>query len=191
MAHQSAPCIIAEVANGDVYVVGYNYYGKMGTELLGCTEGDFATTWINLGINSPKLIASGGGTTLIQKSDNTLWVSGQGHDGQTFTQDQQPLVFTQTDISKFWEEDGACEIVKIETFSDSTILTTSNNTTWVAGSLEEVLKNYAGIGTPMPSIGLNVSKLSNTSIAHISGNGYTLFVNNTAYANQSTNELVF
>jgi alpha-tubulin suppressor-like RCC1 family protein len=191
MPYIATPCIIAEVANGDVYVIGSNISGRLGTESLGCPMDGFTNTWIDLGINGPKLITTGGGTTFIQKSDNTLWVSGKGNAGQTFTQAQSLPVFTQTDISKFWEEDGACEIVKIETFSDSTILTTSNNTTWVAGSLEEVLKNYAGIGTPMPSIGLNVSKLSNTSIAHISGNGYTLFVNNTAYANQSTNELVF
>lgn len=162
MPYIQAPYIIAEVENGDVLVVGRNSGGRIGTEFLGCISGELTSTWINLGINSPKIIATGQDATFIQKSDNTLWATGgSSQNGAIFSTQSYLQEFTETTVSKFWEEDIGENIKSIQVRNSSTMLTTTSGHIYCAGSL---LHNaFSGLSkTERPDIGTNVLKLDST-----------------------------
>jgi hypothetical protein len=164
--------IFSEVENGDVYVIGHPNNTSLGLNIFA----DYLPWTIIPDVNSPRLLLTDGTVSFIQKSDGTLLSLGASdQSGSTFSNQSYLTVFTI--IPNFWEEDGPCDIVSLKTLGTKSSITTSNGTSWIAGTYIWDMV-YNPNSTLRSDIG-NVVKITNASFCSPYPHGY--IVNNVYY----------
>lgn len=103
---------IIKKTDGTIWVTGYNGYGQLG---LGDTTN--RNSWIHLAAagTNPKFVGSVGGnasSTVIQKSDGTIWVTGYNAYGQLGTGDVTQRT-SLTDVTSNWRANANMVITQL------------------------------------------------------------------------------
>jgi alpha-tubulin suppressor-like RCC1 family protein len=160
-----------EKTDGTIWATGYNEYGTLG---IGNSTNQFAFVQVTaLGTNQVKNLWSLGsiyGCTVVQKTDNTIWVCGYNGYGQLGTGDTATKT-SFTDVTTAWG--GAEEITDVtggfgyydttnQSYSWLAMIVKSTKTVYTAGS-----NNFATIGNSVTPANTNYSTPVNTGVSGV------------------------
>jgi alpha-tubulin suppressor-like RCC1 family protein len=113
-----------EKSDGTVWACGYNNFSQLG---LGDTDNRNVFTQLPIEFNHPKKIKTENKSTLIEKSDGTVWACGYNDNGQFGLGNE-----VNTDV--FTQIPNIISPIKITTNNSSTLIEKSDGTFWVCGN---------------------------------------------------------